>query len=122
MGIMAEIIAKRTNQNNNTNNIGSLRETEVFLYFSIINYNLFRGFKRNNNNNNLLSLLSDFEKGLEGGFNLLLKENLKGLDSNIITLINALIEINLRINYIKKKSNYIKPIKFRRIEIKDSNK
>jgi len=59
---------------------------------------------------------------LERDFNLLPKENLEGLDSNVAALINALIETNLGVNYIKRELNHIKLIEFRRIEVKDPNK
>jgi len=117
---MIRITAEESNQNN-TISVESIRKG-YFLYFEIIRYNSFERFKRKNKNNNLLLLL-EFEGKLKGGFNLLLegnlgefnpllernlggfnplsKENLGGLDSNITALVNTLIEVNLKINYIE---------------------
>ncbi|SRR6266542_490223 len=104
----------------NTENIGK----EHFLYFSTIRHNLFGGFEslRNNNGNNLLSLsLLEFKKGLEEGFNLLSRKNLRRLDLNVAALVNVLTRVNLKVNYIKRKSNHVKLTEFRRIEAEDFN-
>ncbi|SRR6266542_2228467 len=106
---------------------------EVFLYFGIIEHNLFRrfgGFEErgnnnpsleNNNNNNLPLLLLEFGEDLEKGFNLSPRKNLRWLDPNMVILVNALIEINFRVNHVERESNYIKLIEFRKIEVEDLN-
>ncbi len=106
---------------------------EVFLHFNTIGHNLFREFETfrggnnnnlllgNNNDNNPLSPLR-FKEKLEGWFNLSLRENLRGLDSNITALVNTLTGINLEVNHIKRESNHIKLIEFREMEAEDFNK
>src|SRR6266540_6527446 len=99
----------------------------LFLHFGIVGANLFGGFGTfgggNNNpppeNNN--NPLSEFGKGLERGFNLLSGRNVRGLDSNVVALINILIEANLGINHVERESNHVKPTKFRGTEIEDLN-
>jgi len=62
--IIIGVTARKSDINNieNTENI----EEEYFLYFSIIDYNLFREFRGgNNHNNNSLSSSSGFEKKFE---------------------------------------------------------
>jgi len=106
---------------------------EHFPYFGTIGVNPFGGFGtfggsnnnpslRNNNNNNLppISLLG-FGGGLEGGFNLPLGGNARGLDPNITALVNALTGANLEINYVKRKSNHMKSTEFEGTEAEDSN-
>ncbi len=107
---------------------------EHFLYFETIEANPFEGFEAfrnnnnnlpsgNNNNNNPPSLLSlsEFGRGLGGGFNLPPEGNAEGLDLNIAALVNALTEANLGINYVEIESNHVKLIEFRRIEAEDPN-
>jgi len=64
---------------------------------------------------------SGFRRGLERRFNLSSERNLKRLDLNVAALVNALTGANLRIDHIKRKSNHVKPTKFRGIEVKDPN-
>jgi len=98
---------------------------KVFSHFSIVSHN-FEGFREdnNNNNNNLLLLLSlsGFKKEFEREFNPLSGKNLKALDLNMIVLVNVLVEVNLKINHIEKKSNHVKLIKFEKTEVKNLNK
>ncbi len=127
MGTTTEATAGRSNQQSITST-GSTREG-YFLHFGIIEANPFGGFGafgRNNNNpplennNNNNPPLSGFEGGLEG-FNLLPRRNLGGLDPNVAALVNALTEVNLRINYVERESNYVKPTEFDRTEAEDPN-
>ncbi|SRR6266542_167187 len=104
-------------QNNTISNVNT--GGGYFLHFSTIRANPFGGFKafkgnnnnsfsgNNNNNNLLLLLLPEFEGGLGGGFNLLSGENTRELDPNVAVLVNALAGVNLRINHIKRESNYM---------------
>ena len=78
--------------------------------------------ENNNNNNMLLLLLPGFGGGLERGFNLPSGGNTRGLDPNIVALINVLTGVNLGINHVERESNHVKPTKFRGTEAKDSNK
>jgi len=115
-------VTVRKSDTSNTKNIKNIRR-KYFLYFDIISYNPFKRFEEKNNNNNLLlpPLLSDFKKGLKKEFNLL-EKNLEKLNPNVVALVNILIGMNLRINYVKKKSNYIKLSEFEGIEVEDFNK
>ncbi len=65
--------------------------------------------------------LPGFEGSLKGDFNLPSRGNIRGLDLNIAALVNALAGANLGVNYVERKSNHIKPTKFRRIEAEDLN-
>ncbi len=49
------------------------------------------------------------------------EENTKILDLNVTVLINTLIKLNLENNLLKRKSNFIKLIKFEKIEVEDLN-
>ncbi len=128
MGIITGAIAGGSNpQNNITSNVNT--GGEHFSHFEIIGANLLGGFGTfgNNNNNNpspLPSLLplSGFGRGLGGGFNLPSGGNARGLDPNVAVLVNALAGANLRINYVKRELNHVKPIEFRGIEVEDPNK
>ncbi len=105
-----------------------------FSYFDTIGANPFRKFRafrednnnpplENNNNNNPPLLLSlEFGEGLEEGFNLPPRGNMKRLDPNIAALVNALGEANLRVNHVKRESNHIKLIEFGGIEAEDPNR
>ncbi len=62
-----------------------------------------------------------FGKGLEEGFNPPPEGNARGLDPNVIVLVNVLTGVNLGINHIERKSNHIKPMEFRGIEAEDPN-
>jgi len=108
---------------------------EYFPHFGIIGANLLGGFRvfknnnnnppsGNNNNNNPPPPLPplEFRGGLEGGFNLPSEGNARGLNPNVIALVNALIEANLEINHVERESNHVKPIKFGKIEAEDPNK
>ena len=134
MGITTGVMAGRSNPQNNTiSNMNT--KGGHFLHFGIIGANPFEGFKtfrgnnnnpplENNNNNNLLPSLG-FEEGFEGelerDFNLPPRENAEGLDSNIVALVNALTEVNLKINHTKGEINHIKLTEFKGMEVKDSN-
>ncbi len=98
----------------------------------MIEVNLFREFGtfregnnnsplENNNNPLLLLLSSEFGGELGEGFNLLPEGNIRGLDSNVAALVNALTGINLEINYIERESNHVKSTEFGRMEIEDLN-
>ncbi len=142
---MKMIVGTTAGGSNQQNNIISIRNTEggYFSHFGMIGANLLGEFGtfennnnnnlplENNNNNNLPPL--GFGEGLGRGFNLLsgglggefnspLGGNARGLDPNIVALVNALIEANLGINHVKRESNHVKPIEFRGIEAEDSNK
>ncbi len=128
IGTITEATAGRSSQPNNITNTGNIRGW-YFLYFDTIGANPFGGFgifeRENNNpplgnnNNNLLPPLSSSEFG--EGFNPPSWGNSEGLDPNIAALVNALTGANLRINHIKKESNYIKLTEFEKIKVKDSN-
>jgi len=132
MGTTTGITAGGSEQNNNTSTGNT--EREYFPYFDTIGTNPFRGFgtfennngspSRNNNNNNPpLPLLSPgFEGELGGEFNPPLRRNAEGLDLNVTVLVNALTEVNLRINHVERESNHIKPIEFGGTEVEDLNK
>ena len=134
MGITIRATQGGSNSQNNITDIKNTKEG-YFSHFSIIGINSFEKFgafgggnnnnnpPSENNNNNSLSLLLPlgFGKKLRGGFNSLLKENVKGLDLNIAALVNALTEVNLKINHIKRKSNHVKLTEFERMEVKDPN-
>ncbi len=120
MEIATEMTAEGSNTQNNIISIRNTREGH-FLYFDTIGVNSFEGFrifeeKNNNNlllkkNNNNLLPLPEFEGELKGKLNLLSsRENLRGLDPNIVALINALIGANLGINHIERESNHVKLI------------
>ncbi len=66
--------------------------------------------------------LLGFEGDLEEGFNPLPEENTEGLDLNIVALVNVLTGANLKINYIEKESNHVKPTEFEGMEVEDPNK
>ncbi len=99
----------------------------------MISANPFRGFgtfEGSNNNNNLPSEnnnnnnpppLPGFGGELEEEFNLSLGENVKGLDPNMIALVNALTGANLEINYAERESNHVKLTEFRGMEAENSN-
>ena len=120
-------------QNNATSNVNI--GGGYFSHFEIIGANLFEGFgifgnnnnnppSGNNNNNNLplpLLLPSGFRGGLGGGFNPPPRGNVRGLDLNVIVLVNALIEANLGINCVERESNHVKPTEFRGTEAEDPN-
>ncbi len=112
---MTKVTARRNNQNN----IISIGNTErrYFSHFGTIDHNLFRGFERDNNNPLPLPL-----SGFGGGFNSLPKKKLRELDPNIAILVNTLMRVNLKINYIERKSNHMKLIKFRKMKVEDPNK
>ncbi len=131
---MGTITGATTGGSNSQNNTTSIRNTEegYFLHFSTIGVNLFRGFEAfennnnspsgNNNNNNLSLLpLPGFEGGLGKGFNLPSKRNIRGLDPNVVALVNTLTGANLDINYVERESNHVKPIEFGETEVKDPN-
>jgi|SRR6266540_4363551 len=133
-GTITGAIIEGSNQQNNTIGVRNTRG-EYFLHFGIIGVNPlggFRTFKENNNNpssgnnnsNNLpLSLpLLGFERGLERGFNQPPRGNLEGLDSNVAALVNALTRVNLGINHVERKLNYVKLIEFGKTEAEDLNK
>ena len=104
-----------------------------FSYFGTVRANPMRGFgtfgnnnnnppSGNNNNNNLLPLLSPgFGGGLGGGFNPLLEGNARGLNSNVVALVNALTGANLGMNHVERESNHVKLTKFRGTEAEDPN-
>ena len=107
-----------------------------FSYFRTIGANPVRGFGTfrntnnnpplgNNNNNNPLSLPplppSGFGGGLEGSFNPPPGENTRGLDPNVVALVNALTRANLGINHVERESNYIKPTEFGGTEVENPN-
>ncbi len=77
--------------------------------------------------NNLPLLLSINTFRLEGGFNSLLGNNnnnnplLKGLDLNIVVLVNILIELNLTERYFSRKGSFIKLIEFAKTETENLN-
>ncbi len=136
MRIIIRVTVERNNQQQNTASIRNT-EGEYFPHFGIIEANPFEGFgafgennnnnnlpSGNNNNNNLLPSLG-FEEGFEGelerDFNLPPRENAEGLDSNIVALVNALTEVNLKINHTKGEINHIKLTEFKGMEVKDSN-
>jgi|SRR6266542_6781902 len=124
MGIATGATAGESgSQNNMISNVNT--EGEHFLHFGIIGTNLFERFKAfegnnnnsssgNNNNNNLpLPFLpSGFGGGLEGGFNPPSEGNARRLDPNVVALVNALTETNLRINHVERESNHIKLAEF----------
>ena len=127
------IVGGSNSQNNTTSNVNT--RGEYFPHFGIIGVNPFEGFGAfekgnnnsppgNNNNNNPSPLLPlpEFEGGLGGGFNPLPEGNAGGLDPNVAALVNALIEANLGINYVERKSNYVKLTEFGEIEVEDPNK
>ncbi len=132
MGTTIGATVGRSSQQNNTTSTGNT-EGGYFLHFDIIRANLlggFRAFERdnnnsplgnNNNNNSPLLLLSGFEGGLEGGFNLPSKGNAKELDPNVTALVNTLTGANLRINHIERESNHVKLTEFGRTEAEDPN-
>src|SRR6266540_6488712 len=84
------------------NNIASIGNTEEkhFPHFSTIGANPFGGFEafrgnnnnppseNNNNNNPLLLPLPEFGRGLGRGFNSPSEGNAKGLDLNVVALVN----------------------------------
>src|SRR6266498_3256625 len=76
-----------------------------------------------NNNNNNPSLLPPpgFGRGFGGGFNPLPGGNARGLDLNVVALVNALAGANLGTNHIERESNYVKPTEFKRTEAEDPN-
>ncbi len=124
MEITTEITVEGSGSQNSVINTGNTGGGH-FPHFGMIGANLFErfeAFRENNNNNNppLLSL-SGFKEGLRGGFNLPLRENAKGLDPNVVALVNALIGANLGINYVKRESNHVNPIKFGGIEVENPN-
>ena len=106
-----------------------------FPHFGIVGANPFRGFgafrnnnnnlppENNNNNNPPLSLLplSEFGKGLGGGFNLSPEGNAGGLDSNVAVLVNVLTGVNLGINHVEREANHVKPTEFGGTEVEDPN-
>src|SRR6266498_1278311 len=97
------VIAEGSNfQQNATSNVNT--RGGHFPHFGIIGANPFRRFRTFGNNNNNLPLgnnnynnlplpllLPGFRGGLEGGFNLPLRENAGGLDPNVAVLVNVLI-------------------------------
>src|SRR6266540_6949799 len=112
-----------SSQNNATSNVNT--RGGYFSHFGTVGANPIRGFGAfgsNNtnpppgsNNNNPpppppLSPLPPpgFGGGLGGGFNLPPGENVRGLDPNVTALINALAGANLGVNYVDRKSNYVK--------------
>ncbi len=128
---MIEATTGGSNQQNNATSIENTGEG-YFSHFSIIEVNLFGRFEafrgnnnnpplgNNNNNNPSLLPLSEFEGELGGGFNLL-GGNAGELDSNIAALVNALIGANLKINYVERESNHVKPTEFEETEAEDPN-
>ncbi len=130
MGMITGMMVGGSNsQNNATSNVNT--EEKYFSYFGTVGANLLGGFKAfgnnnnnppsgNNNNNNLPppSLpLSGFERGLGGGFNLLLG----GIDLNVAALVNVLTGANLGINHDERKFNHVKSTEFRETEAEDPN-
>jgi len=120
MGTMTKVTAKESGSQNNT---ASIRNTggRYFSHFDTIEANPFREFEafennnnplpKNNNNNNPSSLPPlGFGGRLEEDFNPPFRGNTKGLDSNVVALVNALIGANFRINHVERKSNHIKLI------------
>ncbi len=121
------MIRATTRESGSQNNTVSIRNTKggYFSHFGIIRANSFGGFGAfrgnnnnnpplgNNNNNNppLLPPLG-FGRGLGGGFNLPSGGNTRGLDPNIVVLVNALTGANLKINYVKRESNHVKLTEF----------
>ncbi len=92
---------------------------EGFGTFGGNNNNL---LSENNNSNNLPPLPpSGFRGELEGGFNLPSGRNARGLNLNVVALVNVLTGVNLGMNYIKRESNHVKLTEFRRMEAEDSN-
>jgi len=124
MEITTEITVEGSGSQNSVINTGNTGGGH-FPHFGMIGANLFERFEafRENNNNNNLSLLPllGFKRGLRGGFNLLPRENAKGLDPNVVALINALIGANLGINHVKRESNHVKLIEFEGTEAEDPN-
>ena len=101
-----------------------------FSHFGTVGANLIEGFGafRNNNNNNPPSLpplpplpLSGFGRGLGGGFNPPPGRNAKGLDLNVVALVNTLTGANLEVNHVERESNHIKLIEFGGTEAEDPN-
>ncbi len=132
--MITEATARESNQQNNITSIRNTRR-EYFLYFGIIGVNLLGGFEAfegnnnnnlslgNNNNNNLPPVLSPgFKEGFGKRFNSSPRENLGGLDPNVIALVNVLTGANLRIDHIKRELNHIKLIEFREMEAENPNK
>ncbi len=64
----------------------------------------------------------NLEEDQKERFNPPSKENLEGLNPNIVVLVNILIGANLRINHVKRELNYIKLIEFMKMEVKNPNK
>ncbi len=127
-------VGESNQQNNATSNMNM--EGGHFPHFGIIGANLIGGFGtfgnnnnnpplRNNNNNNPPPLPSLPPLGLEGrlgeGFNLPLGGNARGLDPNVVALVNALTGANLGINHVERESNHIKPTEFEETEAEDPN-
>ncbi len=121
-------------QNNVTSNVNTGRG--YFSHFGIVGANLIRGFEAfgnnnnnppsgNNNNNNppllppLLPL--GFEGGLRGGFNPPPGGNVRGLDPNIVALVNTLTGANLGANHVERESNHVKLTEFGGTEAEDPN-
>jgi len=77
----------------------------------------------NNNNNLLLPSINIFRLGER--FNLSLNNNnnlpLKGLDLNVVVLVNALTGMNLIGEYFPREKSFIKFIEFARTEIENPN-
>src|SRR6266498_3184240 len=100
MGMITRAIVGESNFQNNTTSNVNIRG-EYFSHFGTIGANLFGRFEAfgnnnnnspsgNNNNNNPPPLLPlpEFEEGLERGFNLPLRGNVRGLDLNVVVLVN----------------------------------
>src|SRR6266498_2461194 len=107
-----------------------------FSHFGTVGANLieeFGAFRNNNNNsssgnnnNNNLPLPSPilplgFGEELGGGFNLSPRGNAKGLDPNVVALVNVLTGANLGINHVERESNHVKLIEFGGTEVEDPN-
>ncbi len=104
---------------------------EYFSYFETIRgFGAFRNNNNNsplgnNNNNNPPPLpLSEFGRGfgggLGGGFNPP-GGNARGLDPNVVALVNALTGANLRVNHVERESNHVKLTEFGETEAEDPN-
>jgi len=135
MGITTRATAEGSNlQNNTTSNVNT--GERHFPHFGTVGANSFGGFRAfrnnnnnpppgNNNNNNLppLPLLPlGFEGGLEKGFNSLPEGNARGLDPNVVALVNILTEANLKTNHVEREFNHVKLTEFGGTEAEDPNK
>ncbi len=119
-------------QNNTTSNV--ITGGGHFSHFETVGANPLEGYgafgnnnnnppSGNNNNNNPSPPLPPprFGGGIGGGFNPPPGGNAKGLDPNVVALVNALTGANLGVNHVERESNHVKPIEFGGTEAEDPN-